>query len=162
MTDNNFILKGLSDIEVQSSREKYGLNVLTPPKRKPIWRLYLEKFEDPVIRILLVAVCLSLVISIFENEYAETIGIIAAILLATSVGFVFEYDANRKFDLLNTVNDDNAVRVIRNGQVCEVPRKEVVVGDIVLLETGEEVPADGRLLEATSLLINESSLTGDW
>ena len=161
MTDNNFILKGLSDIEVQSSREKYGLNVLTPPKRKPIWRLYLEKFEDPVIRILLVAVCLSLVISIFENEYAETIGIIAAILLATSVGFVFEYDANRKFDLLNTVNDDNAVRVIRNDQVCEVPRKEVVVGDIVLLETGEEVPADGRLLEATSLLINESSLTGE-
>ena len=161
MTDNNFILKGLSDIEVQRSREKYGLNVLTPPKRKPIWRLYLEKFEDPVIRILLVAVCLSLVISIFENEYAETIGIIAAILLATSVGFVFEYDANRKFDLLNTVNDDNAVRVIRNGQVCEVPRKEVVVGDIVLLETGEEVPADGRLLEATSLLINESSLTGE-
>lgn len=161
MTDNNFILKGLSDIEVQSSREKYGLNVLTPPKRKPIWRLYLEKFEDPVIRILLMAACLSLVISIFENEYAETIGIISAILLATGVGFVFEYDANHKFDLLNTVNDDNAVRVIRNDQVCEVPRKEVVVGDIVLLETGEEVPADGRLLEATSLLINESSLTGE-
>ena len=161
MTDNNFILKGLSDIEVQRSREKYGLNVLTPPKRKPIWRLYLEKFEDPVIRILLMAACLSLVISIFENEYAETIGIISAILLATGVGFVFEYDANRKFDLLNTVNDDNAVRVIRNDQVCEVPRKEVVVGDIVLLETGEEVPADGRLLEATSLLINESSLTGE-
>lgn len=161
MTNNSRIFKGLTDIEVQQSREKYGVNVLTPPKRKPIWKLYLEKFEDPVIRILLVAACLSLVISIFENEYAETIGIIAAILLATGVGFAFEYDANRKFDLLNTVNDDNAVRVIRNEHVCEVPRKEVVVGDVVLLETGEEVPADGKLLEATSLLINESSLTGE-
>lgn len=161
MTSNNYIFKGLTDIEVQQSREKYGLNVLTPPKRKPIWQLYLEKFEDPVIRILLVAACLSLAISIFENEYAETIGIIAAILLATGVGFAFEYNANRKFDLLNTVNDDNAVRVIRNGHVCEVPRKEVVVGDVVLLETGEEVPADGKLMEATSLLINESSLTGE-
>ena len=161
MTSNNHIFKGLTDIEVQQSREKYGLNVLTPPKRKPIWQLYLEKFEDPVIRILLVAACLSLAISIFENEYAETIGIIAAILLATGVGFAFEYNANRKFDLLNTVNDDNAVRVIRNGHVCEVPRKEVVVGDVVLLETGEEVPADGKLMEATSLLINESSLTGE-
>ncbi len=161
MTDNNPILKGLSDIEVQHSREVHGKNVLTPPKRKPMWRLYLEKFEDPVIRILLVAACLSLGISIFENEYAETIGIIAAILLATGVGFLFEYDANRKFDLLNTVNDENAVRVIRNGHVCEVPRKDVVVGDVVLLETGEEVPADGKLLEATSLLVNESSLTGE-
>ena len=161
MTSNSHIFKGLTDTEVRQSREKYGLNVLTPPKRKPIWKLYLEKFEDPVIRILLVAACLSLVISVFENEYAETIGIIVAILLATGVGFAFEYDANRKFDLLNTVNDDNAVRVIRNGHVSEIPRKEVVVGDVVLLETGEEVPADGKLLEATSLLINESSLTGE-
>lgn len=161
MIDNNPILTGLTDNEVRQSREKYGQNVLTPPKRKSMWKLYLEKFEDPVIRILLVAACLSLVISVFENEYAETIGIIAAILLATGVGFLFEYDANRKFNLLNTVNDDNAVRVIRNGHVCEVTRKEVVVGDIVLLETGEEVPADGILLEATSLLINESSLTGE-
>ena len=131
MTNNSRIFKGLTDIEVQQSREKYGVNVLTPPKRKPIWKLYLEKFEDPVIRILLVAACLSLVISIFENEYAETIGIIAAILLATGVGFAFEYDANRKFDLLNTVNDDNAVRVIRNEHVCEVPRKEVVVLSLI-------------------------------
>lgn len=161
MISNSHIFKGLTDTEVRQSREKYGLNVLTPPKRKPIWKLYLEKFEDPVIRILLVAACLSLVISVFENEYAETIGIIVAILLATGVGFAFEYDANRKFDLLNTVNDDNAVRVIRNGHVSEIPRKEVVVGDVVLLETGEEVPADGKLLEATSLLINESSLTGE-
>lgn len=161
MTDNNHIIKGLTDIEVQRSREKHGMNVLTPPKRKSMWELYLEKFEDPVIRILLVAACLSLGISIFENEYAETIGIIAAILLATGVGFLFEYDANRKFDLLNTVNDDNAVRVIRNAHVCEVPRKDIVVGDIVLLETGEEVPADGVLQEANSLLVNESSLTGE-
>ena len=161
MTDNNPIFKGLSDIEVQRSREAHGTNVLTPPKRKSMWRLYLEKFEDPVIRILLIAACLSLLISIFENEYAETIGIIFAILLATGVGFLFEYDANRKFDLLNTVNDDNAVRVIRNGNVCQIPRKEVVVGDVVLLETGEEVPADGKLIEAVSLLVNESSLTGE-
>ena len=159
MTENNHILTGLSDQEVKQSREAHGINVLTPPKRKPMWMLYLEKFEDPVIRILLVAACFSLAISIFENEYAETIGIIAAILLATGVGFLFEYDANRKFDMLNTVNDDNAVRVIRNGHVCEIPRKDVVVGDIVLLETGEEVPADGELLEAISLLVNESSLT---
>ena len=161
MTENNHILTGLSDQEVKQSREAHGINVLTPPKRKPMWMLYLEKFEDPVIRILLVAACFSLAISIFENEYAETIGIIAAILLATGVGFLFEYDANRKFDMLNTVNDDNAVRVIRNGHVCEIPRKDVVVGDIVLLETGEEVPADGELLEAISLLVNESSLTGE-
>ncbi|MCR4764666.1 MAG: calcium-translocating P-type ATPase, PMCA-type [Bacteroidaceae bacterium] len=161
MTEDKPILTGLTDAEVLRSRQEHGANVLTPPKRKSMWQLYLEKFSDPVIRILLVAACLSLVISIFENEYAETIGIIAAILLATGVGFLFEYDANRKFDLLNTVNDDNAVRVMRNGHVCEVPRKNIVVGDIVLLETGEEVPADGKLLEATSLLVNESSLTGE-
>ena len=161
MTENKQLLKGLSDIEVQQSREAHGANVLTPPKRKSMWSLYLEKFEDPVIRILLVAACFSLGISIFENEYAETIGIFFAILLATGVGFLFEYDANRKFDLLNTVNDDNAVRAIRNGIVCEIARKDVVVGDIVLLETGEEVPADGKLLEATSMLVNESSLTGE-
>lgn len=103
----------------------------------------------------------SLIISIVENEYAETIGIIVAILLATGIGFFFEYDANKKFDLLNAVNEETLVKVIRNGHVQEVPRKDVVVGDIVILETGEEIPADGELLEAVSLQINESNLTGE-
>lgn len=151
---------GLSDAEVIKSREQYGVNLLTPPKRPSLWKLYLEKFEDPVVRVLLVAAFFSLVISIIENEYAETIGIIAAILLATGIGFFFEYDANKKFDLLNAVNEETLVKVIRNGHVQEIPRKEVVVGDIVILETGEEVPADGELLEAISLQINESNLTG--
>lgn len=154
---------GLSDAEVIKSREQYGVNLLTPPKRPSLWKLYLEKFEDPVVRILLVAAFFSLIVSIVEaeNEYAETIGIIAAILLATGIGFFFEYDANKKFDLLNAVNEETLVKVIRNGHVQEIPRKEVVVGDIVILETGEEVPADGELLEAISLQINESNLTGE-
>ena len=139
---------GLTDDEVRKSRTEHGVNLL--------WKLYLEKFEDPVVRVLLVAAFFSLIISIVENEYAETIGIIAAILLATGIGFFFEYDANKKFDLLNAVNEETLVKVIRNGHVQEVPRKDVVVGDIVILETGEEIPADGELLEAVSLQINES------
>ena len=134
---------------------------MTPPKRPSMWKLYLEKFQDPVVKVLLVAAFFSLVISIVENEYAETIGIIAAILLATGIGFFFEYDANKKFDLLNQVNEETKVKVIRNGHVQEIPRKDVVVGDIVVLETGEEVPADGQLFEAISLQINESNLTGE-
>lgn len=152
---------GLTDAEVIQSREKYGVNLLTPPKGTPLWKQFLEKFQDPVIKVLLVAAFLSLVISIFENEYAETIGIIIAILLATGISFFFEYDANKKFDLLNAVNEETLVKVIRNGSVCEVSRKDIVVGDVVLLETGEEVPADGRLLEAVSLQVNESNLTGE-
>ncbi|MDR0893356.1 MAG: calcium-translocating P-type ATPase, PMCA-type [Mediterranea sp.] len=152
---------GLTDEEVRQSREVHGANLLTPPKRPSLWKLYLEKFEDPVVRILLVAALFSLGISIVENEYAETIGIIAAILLATSIGFFFEYDAGKKFDLLNAVNEETQVKVIRNGHVQEVPRKEIVVGDIVLLETGEEIPADGELLEAISMQVNESNLTGE-
>ena len=128
---------GLTDSEVLQSREKNGINLLTPPKRPSLWKLYLEKFEDPVVRVLLVAAVFSLIISIIENEYAETIGIIAAILLATGIGFFFEYDANKKFDLLNAVNEETLVKVIRNGRVQEVPRKDIVVGDIVILETGE-------------------------
>ena len=159
-------LTGLSDQEVLSSREKYGVNLLTPPKRPSMWKLYLEKFQDPVIRVLLVAAVFSLIISIIENEYAETIGIFFAIFLATGIGFyfeydAFEYDANKKFDLLNAVGEETPVTVIRNGKVHEIPRKDVVVGDIVILNTGEEVPADGILLEAVSLQVNESSLTGE-
>ena len=126
-----------------------------------MWKLYWEKFQDPVIRILLVAAVFSLAISIFENEYAETIGIFFAIFLATGIGFYFEYDANKKFDLLNAVGEEIPVTVIRNGKIREIPRKEIVVGDIVILNTGEEVPADGKLLEAVSLQVNESTLTGE-
>ena len=152
---------GLTDSEVLQSREKNGVNLLTPPKRPSLWKLYLDKFEDPVVRVLLVAAVFSLIISIIENEYAETIGIIAAILLATGIGFFFEYDANKKFDLLNAVNEETLVKVIRNGKIQEIPRKDVVVGDIVVLETGEEIPADGELIEAISLQVNESNLTGE-
>ena len=155
------VLNGLSDKQVQESRETYGWNLLTPPKRPSMWKLYLEKFNDPVIRILLVAAFFSFVISVIEGEYAETIGIFFAIFLATGIGFYFEYDANKKFDLLNAVGEETPVTVRRNGKVQEIPRKEVVVGDIVILNTGEEVPADGTLLEAISLQINESTLTGE-
>lgn len=154
-------LNGLSDQEVIESRNKNGVNLLTPPKRPSMWKLYWEKFQDPVIRILLVAAVFSLAISIFENEYAETIGIFFAIFLATGIGFYFEYDANKKFDLLNAVGEEIPVTVIRNGKIREIPRKEIVVGDIVILNTGEEVPADGKLLEAVSLQVNESTLTGE-
>lgn len=154
-------LTGLTDKEVLINREKYGNNLLTPPKRPSMWKLYLEKFRDPVIRILLVAAFFSLVIAIIEDEYAETIGIFFAIFLATGIGFYFEYDANKKFDLLNAVGEETPVTVIRNGKVREIPRKDIVTGDIVVLNTGEEIPADGILLEAISLQVNESNLTGE-
>lgn len=137
------------------------MNLLTPPKRPSIWKLYLEKFQDPVIKVLLVAAAFSLLISIIESEYAETIGIFFAIFLATGIGFYFEYDANKKFDLLNAVGEETPVMVIRNGKVHEIPKKDIVVGDVVILNTGDEIPADGVLLEAVSLQVNESSLTGE-
>jgi len=152
---------GLTNEQVLASRRTHGSNVLTPPKRDPLWKLFLEKFEDPIIRILLIAAFLSLGISIVHGTYAETIGIFCAILLATGVAFWFEMDANKKFDILNQVNDDTLIKVIRNGNITEILKKEVVVGDIVLLGTGEEVPADGMLLEAISLQIDESCLTGE-
>ena len=159
--NDDYFHLGLTDQEVLQSREKYGANLLTPPKRPSLLKLYLEKFEDPVVRVLLIAAVFSLIISVIENEYAETIGIIAAILLATGIGFYFEYDANKKFDLLNAVNEETLVKVIRNGRIQEIPRKDVVVGDIVVLETVEEIPADGELIEAISLQVNESNLTGE-
>ena len=152
---------GLTDAQVKESREKFGSNLLTPPQKTPLWELFFEKFQDPIIRILLIAALLSLCISFIHNEYAETIGIFCAIFLATGVAFWFEMDANKKFDILNQVNDDIMIKVIRNGNLQEVPKKDIVVGDIVLLETGEEVPADGELLEAISLQIDESCLTGE-
>lgn len=161
--------KGLTDAEVLESRQKHGTNTLTPPEKESLWKQFLEKFQDPIIRILLVALLMSLSVSIYHyatgesdgSVFLEPVGILVAVLLATMVGFAFELSANKKFDILNQVNDDTLVKVIRNGNVCEIFKKEVVVGDIVILETGEEVPADGRLLEAVSLQINESTLTGE-
>ena len=161
MSTNQHKLQGLSEEEVIRNRQQYGENTLTPPKRESIWKLYLEKFKDPVIKVLLVAAILSLGISIIENEYAETIGIIFAIFLATGIGFYFEYDASKKFDLLSAVGEETQVKVMRGGKIHSIPRREVVVGDIVIIENGEEIPADGELLEATSLQVNESSLTGE-
>jgi Ca2+-transporting ATPase len=152
---------GLTDQQVKESRAKNGANILTPPKRESLWKLFLEKFEDPIIRILLIAAFLSLGISYVHGSYAETIGIFIAILLATVIAFWFEMDANKKFDVLNQVNDDTLIKVIRNSNICEVAKKDIVVGDIVVLGTGEEVPADGELLEAISLQIDESCLTGE-
>ena len=159
--ETDWLSVGLNDRQVEESRARHGSNELTPPKRPSMWRLYLEKFQDPVIRILLVAALLSFVVAFVENEFAETIGIVCAILLATGIGFYFEYDAARKFDVLNALGSEALVRVVRNGQVCEVPRKELVVGDIIMLETGDEIPADAELLKAESLQVNESNLTGE-
>ncbi len=152
---------GLSSEEVIANRLKYGENLLTPPKRESLWKLFSEKFEDPIIRILLIAAFLSLGISFVHMEFAETIGIFCAIILATGIAFWFEIDANKKFDVLNQVNDDTLYKVIRNDNIFEISKKDIVVGDIILLGTGEEVPADGMLLEAVSLQIDESCLTGE-
>ncbi|MDR2119649.1 MAG: HAD-IC family P-type ATPase, partial [Tannerella sp.] len=160
---------GLTDAEVLESRKKHGENVLTPPEKESLWAQFLEKFTDPIIIILLVALVLSVGVSCYEffsghagvSAFFEPAGILIAVLLATVVGFFFELSANKKFEVLNKVNDDTLVKVVRNGNICQIPKKDVVVGDIVLLETGEEVPADGELLEAVSLQINESTLTGE-
>ena len=160
---------GLTDAQVLESRQQHGENILTPPPKEPLWKQFLEKFTDPIIIILLVALALSICVACYEfftgittlSVFLEPLGILVAILLATIVGFSFELSANKKFDVLNKVNDDTLVKVIRNGNVCQVAKREVVVGDIVILETGEEVPADGELLETVSLQINESTLTGE-
>jgi Ca2+-transporting ATPase len=152
---------GLSLKEVDESRKKYGANTLTPPKRTPWYKLYFEKYEDPIIRILLVAAFLSFGIAFIENEFAETIGIFSAILLATSISFWFEYDASKKFDLLNQVTEDILVKVIRNGHISEIPKKEIVVHDLVIISSGEEIPADCEILESYSLQLDESCLTGE-
>ena len=160
---------GLTDAQVSESRKKYGVNILTPPEKDPLWKRFLEKFGDPLIIILMIAGVLSIGISCYEfwgldegaGVFFEPIGIFIAILLATGLAFIFELKADKEFALLNQVNDDEPVQVIRNGNVTQVPRKDVVVGDIVILNTGEEVPADGELLEAVSLNIDESTLTGE-
>ncbi len=161
---------GLTGQQVEESRRKYGENVLTPPARESLWKKFLEKFEDPIIRILLIAWLLSMVISCVHcwgpenagfSAFLEPIGIFFAIILASGIGFIFEVKAARAFEVLNTVNDDVMVTVMRDGKVQEVSRKDVVVGDVVVLNTGDEVPADGVLLQAQSLQINESTLTGE-
>lgn len=152
---------GLTDKQVKESRQKHGANILTPPEKEPLWKLFLKKFDDPIIRILLIAAFLSLGISVIHGEYIETIGIFCAILLATGVSFWFEMDASKKFDVLNQVNDEDLIMVMRNGNVGQVAKKDIVVGDIVLLEIGNEVPADGELLEAVSMQMDESCLTGE-
>ncbi|MBQ5644294.1 MAG: calcium-translocating P-type ATPase, PMCA-type [Bacteroidaceae bacterium] len=163
-------IQGLTGQQVEESRCKYGENVLTPPARESLWKKFLEKFEDPIIRILLIAWVLSMVISCVHcwgpekagfSAFLEPIGIFFAIVLASGIGFIFEVKAARAFEVLNTVNDDVMVTVKRDGRVQEISRKEVVVGDIVILNTGDEVPADGVLLQAQSLQINESTLTGE-
>ena len=155
------IRKGLTGEQAEESRRLHGANVVTPARRDSVWKLLLEKFKDPIIEILLVAALLSLLIAATSGEYIETIGIIVAILLATCVGFFFEWDAGKKFDVLNQVNDDMPVKVYRDGRVHEIPRRDVVVGDVVVLAQGDEIPADGRLEEAVSLQVNESNLTGE-
>lgn len=162
-------LTGLTDAQVLESREKYGRNVLTPPARDPLWKQYLEKFRDPLIIVLLVAGMLSVVISLYgyfglghgASAFFEPVGIFVAILLATGLSFLFEVKANREFSILNQVNDDEPVQVIRNGNAHEIPRKDVVVGDIVIFSTGEEIPADAELIEAVTLTVDESTLTGE-
>lgn len=162
MNEADALLKnGLSSEQVVNNRKAHGTNVLTPPKKASLWQLYLDKFKDPIIQILLVAACLSLVISYLHNDYIETIGIFLAVFLATTIGFYFEYDAQKKFEILNAISDEIYVKVVRDGEVKLIERKDIVVGDVVLLEQGEEVPADGFLLESVSLQLNESSLTGE-
>lgn len=152
---------GLTAKEVEASKQAHGENVLTPPKRTPLWKLYIEKYNDPIIKILLVAALVSLGLAVINGEYIETIGIILAIILATTVGFVFEMDAARKFHSLTALGEEQSVKVIREGQTLEVARREVVVGDLIIVETGDEIPADARLIESTALQIDESSLTGE-
>ena len=153
--------QGLTAAEVLQSRLEHGENVLTPPKQQSKWRLYLEKYEDPMVRILLVAALVSLVLSFVKQDFVETLGIIAAIILATTVGFYFECDAARRFSILTQMGEEQSVKVMRDGRLQEIPRREIVVGDIVIVETGDEVPADGKLLESTDLQVDESSLTGE-
>ena len=160
---------GLTQDEVKRSRLKYGDNVLTPPVKDPLWKQFLEKFSDPIIRILLIALLLSVAVSLYQlftgaeglSVLLEPLGIFVAVMLATTVGFIFELSANKKFDILNQTEDEKLVTVFRNGLIHRIERKDVVVGDTVVLNTGDEVPADGTLREAISLRVNESDLTGE-
>ena len=161
MNKDKSIKFGLTDEQVKLSREKHGQNVLTPPHRTSLWKLYLDKYRDPIIQILLVAAFISLVLAFIEQNFMETIGIFVAVFLATTVGFYFERDAAKKFYVLTAMSEEQPVKVRRNGRVMEIPRHDVVVGDVLLIEIGDEVPADGKLIVSTDLQINESALTGE-
>ena len=160
---------GLTEAQVLESRRQHGANVLTPPEKAPLWKQFLEKFRDPLIVILMIAGVLSVGISFYEffglgqgaEVFFEPVGIFVAILLATGLAFYFELQADKEFAVLNQVNDDEAVEVIREGNATRVARRDVVVGDIVVISTGEEIPADSQLLEAVSLHVDESTLTGE-
>ena len=152
---------GLTDEQVKQSREQHGKNVLTPPQRTSLWKLYLDKYRDPIIQILLVAAFVSLILAFIEKNFMETIGIFVAVFLATTVGFYFERDAAKKFNLLTALSEEQPVKVRRNGKVMEIPRHDVVVEDVVLVEVGDEVPADGELIVCNDLQMNESTLTGE-
>lgn len=154
-------LVGPTSAEVEASRAQFGSNVLTPPQREPWWELFLEKFNDPVIRILIIAAIIALAIGFFQGDYIEGVGILIAILLATTVAFFNEYKANQEFNILNQVNDEVPVEVLRDGNFTTVPKKDLVVGDYVVIENGQEVPADGELIEGVSLQVNEAKLTGE-
>ena len=162
-------LTGLTDAEVVESRRLHGDNVLTPPAKEPLWRKFLAKLTDPLIIILLVAAALSIGIAFYEyfglghdaTAFLEPIGILLAVVLATGLAFIFETKADREFDILNKVNDDEPVRVIRNGQSQQIPKRDVVAGDVVMIGTGDEIPADGTLIDAVALMVDESSLTGE-
>lgn len=157
------IHKGLTNEQVEESRKKHGSNVLTPPEKESLASVF-GKFKDPIIRILLIALALSVGVSLYEffahdegfSVLFEPIGIFVAIMLATCIGFAFEVSANKKFEVLNKVSDDEEVKVVRNGNITVIGRKEIVVGDVVIIETGDEVPADGELIDAFSLQVNES------
>lgn len=167
--ENANIKKGLTAEQVEQSRRAHGDNTLTPPKKEPLWKLFLEKFQDPIIRILLITLALSVAVSLYQyfsgiadaNVLWEPLGIFIAVMLATSVGFAFEMSANRKFDILNKAKDEEKVTVMRDGLITQVERKDVVVGDMVFVNPGDEIPADGSLIEAIALQLNESSLTGE-
>ena len=160
---------GLTEAQVTESRSKHGANILTPPEKEPLWRQFLEKFRDPLIVILLIAGALSVLIACYEyyglhegaKVFFEPVGIFVAIILATGLAFHFEQKADREFTVLNRVNDDEAVEVIRSGNTTKVPRRDIVVGDIVIINTGDEVPADAVLLESAQLHIDESTITGE-
>ena len=160
-TLEKFDKAGLTDEQVVLSRNEHGANILTPPKRASLWALYIDKYRDPIIQILIVAAAVSLIFSFINGEFLETLGIFLAIILATTIGFYFERDAARKFDVLTTLGEEQLVKVRRNGDTTTVARKDVVVGDLIVIEVGDEIPADAMLLQSADLQIDESTLTGE-
>lgn len=160
---------GLTAAQVEESRRLHGNNVLTPVEKESVWKKFFEKFKDPTIIILVVAAVLSLGISLYEvlghgagaDVFLEPLGIVVAVLLATGLSFYFEQKADKEFAILNKVNDDEPVRVIRDGHTIQVPKRDIVVGDLVVVETGNEIPADATLLDSMSLMVDESTLTGE-